>query len=105
MDIEFLDDDLRLALDELATRSGLAANEIVSLVEYGVFEPLGAALGEPARWTFSMRSIRVARRAARLRHELELDDPHALAVALELLERIDSLERQVRELRCRMLGE
>lgn len=104
MDIEFLDDDLRLALDELAARSGLAANEIVSLVEYGVFEPLGAA-GEPARWTFSMRTVRVARRAARLRHELEIDDPHAVAVALTLLERIDALEGQLRELRCRLLRE
>jgi chaperone modulatory protein CbpM len=102
MDIEFLDDDLKLALDELATRSGLAVPEIVSLVEYGVFEPLGAT-GEPARWTFSVRMIKVARRAARLRRELELDDPHAVAVALTLLERIDSLEGEVRELRCQLL--
>jgi hypothetical protein len=102
MDIEFLDDDLKLALDQLAARSGLAVNEIVSLVEYGVFEPFGA-VGEPAGWTFSMRTVRVARRAARLRHELELDDPHAVAVALTLLERIDSLESQLRELRCQLL--
>ena len=104
MDIEFLDDDLKVALDELAARSGLAAHEIVSLVEYGVFEPLGAP-GEPTRWTFTMRAVRVARRAARLRHDLELDDPHAVAVALELLERIDRLEREMRELRCRLLRE
>jgi hypothetical protein len=38
-----------------------------------------------------------------LRRELELDDPHAVAVALTLLERIDSLEGEVRELRCQLL--
>ena len=102
MDIEFLDEDLKLAFDELAARSGLAPQEITALVEYGVFEPQGAA-GEPARWTFSVRSVTVARRAARLRHELELEDPHAVAVALALLERIDSLEGQLRELRCQLL--
>ena len=100
MDIEFLDEDLKLALDELAARSGLAAQEITTLVEYGVFEPLG----EPSHWTFSMRAVTVARRAARLRHELELEDPHAVAVALNLLDRIDSLESELRELRCRLLG-
>ncbi len=102
MDSEFLDDDLALALDELAARSGLARETIVALVEYGVFEPAG---GEPARWTFSMRSVTVARRAARLAHELELDDPHALSVALALLERIDELERRLRSLGCQLLRE
>ena len=100
MDIEFLDEDLKLALDELAARSGLATQEIASLVECGVFEPLG----ERSHWTFSMRAVTVARRAARLQHELELEDPHAVAVALTLLDRIDSLESELRELRCRLLG-
>ena len=96
--LHFLDEHTTVALDELTQASGLATSDIVELVEFGVFEPL------PSReqWRFSARCIVRARQAARLRRDFQLDSA-ALAVALAYLDRIESLEQQVRELECQLL--
>ncbi len=96
--LQILDADTRIGLDELLRASGLAREDVVELVEYGVFQPHGSA----AAWTFASHSIVLARRAARLRADFGLDT-HALAVVLAYVERVDALERRVRELECALL--
>ncbi len=88
----------RIALAELETGSGLSRTEIVVLVEYGAFAPQGAV---PEQWTFPASALALARAAARLRadFELELD---SLALVLAYLERVRELEQRVRELECRL---
>jgi chaperone modulatory protein CbpM len=93
--LQILDAETSVALEELARASGLAREEIVELVEYGVFQPRGA----PAAWTFASHTIVVARRAARLRSDFGLN-ASGLALALAYLERIEALERRIRELEC-----
>jgi chaperone modulatory protein CbpM len=93
--LQVLDAETTVGLDELLRASGLAREEVVTLVEYGVFHARGAA---PA-WTFASQTIVVARRAARLRNDFGLD-ASALALALTYLERIEALERRIRELEC-----
>jgi chaperone modulatory protein CbpM len=93
--LQILDAETTVGLDELLRASGLAREEVVALVEYGVFHARGAA---PA-WSFASQTIVVARRAARLRSDFGLD-PAGLALALTYLERIDALERRIRELEC-----
>jgi chaperone modulatory protein CbpM len=95
-----LSEQLDVALEELAHATGLRAEEIVELVEYGVFEPAG---GAPVEWRFSARCIALGRRASRLRSDFELDVP-ALALAAALLDRIDDLEAEVVRLRAQLLG-
>lgn len=96
--LQILDAETSVALEELVHASGLAREEIVALVEYGVFQPHGA----PAAWTFASHTIVVARRAARLRSDFGLDTS-GLALALTYLERIEALERRIRELECALL--
>ena len=91
----FLDDDTLVALDELTQASGLAAQQIAELVEFGVFEPQRQAND----WVFSARCIMKARQAARLQRDFELDSA-GLALALTYLDRIESLENQLRRLEC-----
>lgn len=91
-------DETTVAFDELLTVSGLAREELLELVEFGAFEPVVA--GEP--WRFSARVIVQARRAARLRDDFGLNAP-GMALALAYLERIDELERRLRELECQVL--
>jgi chaperone modulatory protein CbpM len=94
-----LGEQLEVALDELARATGLTEQEVVELVEYGVFEPAGAA---PTQWRFSARCIVLGRRAARLRADFELDLA-SLAVVAALLERVEELETQIQLLRCELL--
>jgi chaperone modulatory protein CbpM len=93
-----LDDDAMVALEELLEASGLAREELLELVEFGVLEP--AVSGD--RWLFLSGCVLQARRAARLRDDFGLN-PAGMALALAYLERIDELERRLRELECQLL--
>jgi chaperone modulatory protein CbpM len=92
---------LEIELDELVAATGLTVEDVVELVDYGVFEPRGA---RPVEWRFSARAIALGRRASRLRADFELDLP-ALALVAALLERIDALEADLERLRCVLLRE
>lgn len=82
-----------IVLEDLMAASGLAHDEVVELVEFGAlaFEQRGAT------WLFHSRTLVLARRAARLRDDFGLNTP-GMAVALAYLERIERLERRLREL-------
>lgn len=97
--LQILDDERRVALDEIVAASGLARGEVLELVEIGAFE----ASGGPGAWSFSARAIVQARRAARLREDFDLN-VSGMALALAYVERIESLERRLRELECQLLG-
>lgn len=96
--LHFLDDETYIELDELGQASGLDAEQIVELTEFGVFEPRRDA----GVWLYSARSIITARRAARLQRDFELDTT-GVALALTYLDHIEALEQRLRELECQLL--
>jgi chaperone modulatory protein CbpM len=96
-----LSEHAEIALEELARTSGLSVEEIVELVEYGVFEPSGG--GQVSAWRFSARTITLGRRASRLKSDFDLNLT-GIALALTYLERIEELEEEIRRLRCQLLG-
>jgi chaperone modulatory protein CbpM len=101
--LQFLDEATEVAMDELLAASGLARAELLELVELGVFDPRpGARPADQASWRFSSRTIRLGRRAARLRDDFGLNAP-GMALALAYLDRIEALERRLRELECQLL--
>ena len=87
-----------IVLIEFESASGLTRAEIVELVDYGVFEPRGSG---PQDWTFPAEALPLARAAARLRAAFELPAA-SLALLIAYRERIDELERRIRELECRL---
>lgn len=95
---QLLDDETSIALDEFLAASGLMREELMELVELGAFQPL-PGLGQ---WRFAGRYIVQARRAARLRADFDLN-PSGMALVLAYLDRIDALERRLRELECQLL--
>lgn len=97
--LQCLDEATEIALDELLAASGLIREELMELVEFGVIAPRGA---HETLWRFTSRAVVLGRRAARLRNDFELN-PAGMALALLYLERIDALERRLRELECQLL--
>ena len=83
-----------ISIDELAQASGLTVAEVRELVEYGALRPQGEAI-------FSVRCVSCVRRAARLRDDFELEMP-ALALLVTFLERIETLELEMRQLSARL---
>ena len=98
--LELLDEGAGIAFTELLAASRLSREELVELVDQGALQPSGES---EASWRFPPDALVIVRSAARLRAAFELETP-ALVVALGLLERIDELERRVRELECQLLG-
>lgn len=85
-----------VTLVELSERSGLSEEDLRELAECGALSPVDAS----AR-VFASHCVVIARTASRLREEFALDDTHALAVVLQLFQRIEALEAELRMVRAR----
>ena len=88
-----LDDSGTITVAELVERSGLSQDELEVLVDCGALEP--RERGAPS-WRFSAHNVVTARTARRLRDDFALEDTHALALLLRLMQRIEALETELR---------
>ena len=89
-----LEEQTQLTLADLCRACAVHAERIIELVDIGLLEPRGR---EPARWRFSGASLQRARRALRLQRDIGVDLAGA-ALALELLDEIESLRARLRAL-------
>lgn len=87
-------DQFELDVDALCRASLCSREWVIALVDEGAIAPLHA-VGE---WRFDGDALRRARRAAGLLREFELNAA-GVALALDLLERIDGLTRELDERR------
>ncbi|MGD9601729.1 MAG: chaperone modulator CbpM [Gammaproteobacteria bacterium] len=83
---------------EISELCGVTVEHLHTFVEFGVLKPEGA---HPAEWRFPPHAVMQARRAQRLQRDLELNLP-GLALALELLDHIEDLRREVATLRAQL---
>lgn len=84
-----VDDDEPVSLIKLSHCCDLPVEEILTMVEYGVIEPLDFQTSH-IRWKFNSSSILRVNIAIRLRRDLDINLAGA-ALALELLDEIKSL--------------
>lgn len=87
-----LDEESTLSLADLSRACEVHAEWIIQLVDEGILEPRGVGI---ARWSFSAASLRRARTARRLQHDLNINLAGA-ALALELMEEIEQLRVRLR---------
>ncbi|MDP9046164.1 MAG: chaperone modulator CbpM [Pseudomonadota bacterium] len=87
-----VEDDAPLSLAELARACRAAEDQLHVWVVEGVLSPIG---NSPDEWRFTGSSLRRARIALTLTRELEVNPP-GVALALDLMERIDALEAHLR---------
>ena len=91
---DILDGGYILTVDELCERCFLAHEQVLELVHEGVLDPDKETPGE---WRFTYTSVRRVFTAQRLQRDLGVNLAGA-ALALELLDRLDELERRLQQL-------
>lgn len=87
-----------MTLKEICERFFIDAELVIQLVDYGIVEPRGSDCGS---WTFSSRSYLRIRKALRLQRDFSLNHP-GVALAIELLDKLDSANREIQHLRRRL---
>lgn len=92
----WLDASQRVSMTQLAELSGLVETELYELVDAGSLVPRDL---QELPWMFTGDCVLRARRARRLRDDLELD-AHALALTLALLDQVSALQDEVTKLRA-----
>lgn len=93
----WLDEHHDVSLDELIELSGLTQAELQQLVESGALIPNNPDNPTPDTWHFSSHCLVSIRTLSRLKHDFELE-PNSLGLTLVFLERIRTLEFQLRGL-------
>jgi chaperone modulatory protein CbpM len=106
---QWLHDQAELSIEQLVELTGLSRELLRELVDYGALSPVNPPVsartpadeGSPsqpeAQWTFAADCVVAVRTVRRLRDDFDLD-ANALSVALTLIERIQKLEAQLRDL-------
>ena len=92
-----LSEEQILSLDELCQGSSLPPERVVSMIEYGIIEPMTQDT-DPTGWQFHAACVTRLQRVIRLQRDLELNLAGA-ALALELMDEINKLRRLVSVLR------
>jgi chaperone modulatory protein CbpM len=86
-----IENEVHMTMVELSHASRTPEELIMSWVSEGVLSPSGST---PQDWRFSGDSLRRAKTAAHLTHDLELNVP-GVALALELLDEIAQLRTRL----------
>ena len=95
-----IDETSELSLQELCRACSSSAEWIIALVDEGILEPVGYAQThlQQTKWRFRADSLQKARKAMRLQHDLGINLA-GIALALELLDEIDTLNARLRILK------
>jgi len=86
-----VEDEIHLSIVEISQAVCAPEELIMSWVSEGVLSPAGSS---PEDWRFSGDSLKRAKTAAHLTHDLELNTP-GVALALDLLDEISRLRNQL----------
>ena len=86
-----VEDEIHMTIIELCQAASTPEELIMDWVSEGVLSPTGSS---PQDWRFGGESLRRARTAARLTHDLDLNTP-GVALALDLLDEITSLRAHI----------
>ena len=90
-DVIIIDEETELSLNDLCKACSSSAEWIIELVEEGALEPIGY---QQTQWRFSGSNLQRARTAMRLQRDLGLNLA-GIALALDLLEKIETLESRL----------
>ena len=81
---------VQLDMAEFCEATDLSDVYVIEIVEHGILEPQGAQLKD---WVFNDYELTLAKRAAKLRRDLDLEW-EGVALALDLLEEVQQLRAE-----------
>ena len=87
-----VEEEVHMSIVEISQATRAPEDLIMSWVTEGVLSPTGSS---PEDWRFSGDSLKRAKTAAHLTHDLELNVP-GVALAIDLLDEITRLRNQLR---------
>ena len=92
-----LDEEVELSCSDLCSACSISEQWIIELVEEGALEPVNLKKTgfQQTQWVFSASILPRARTAARLKRDLSINVA-GVALALDLLEEIETLETRLR---------
>lgn len=90
----------RMSLASLAARAGLHADMVKTFIAFGLLPPSKPLVDPPL---YDEESLHRLKRIRRLRRDLQLSLA-GVAVALDLVERIEQLQGEIAVLRSRLVG-
>jgi chaperone modulatory protein CbpM len=86
-----VEEEVHMSIVEISQATRAPEDLIMAWVSEGVLSPAGSS---PEDWRFSGESLKRAKTAAHLSHDLELNTP-GVALALDLLDEINRLRNQL----------
>ncbi len=86
-----LDDEKKITFYELCTTCSISPDEIKEMINHGIIDHEGQSENE---WRFSWNTAHRIQKARRLLYDLEVNMAGA-ALALHLLDKIESLEKRI----------
>lgn len=89
---------VQLDMETFCEETDLTVACVIEIVEHGILEPQGR---DPGDWRFDDFELSIAKRAVKLRSDLEIDW-EGVALALELLEEVRQLRAENRMLKQRL---
>lgn len=97
----WLDEVQSVTLPELARVCGISTDDVDELVEYGALQPLQTGPSQADLRLFSADCVTRMRTASKLRLDFDLD-LFAVALLLDHIQRIETLEQKVRSLQAQL---
>ncbi|MBU3576032.1 chaperone modulator CbpM [Polynucleobacter sp. UK-Mo-2m-Kol15] len=86
-----VEEEVHMSIVEISQATRAPEDLIMAWVSEGILSPAGSS---PEDWRFSGESLKRAKTAAHLSHDLELNTP-GVALALDLLDEINRLRNQL----------
>lgn len=93
---EIVSPDFQVSLADLCTTANISTDYIIELIEYDIIMPISGT--EPHEWQFTISAMIVVNKAARLHRDLDIEWAD-IALVLNLLEEIDELKNENRQLK------
>jgi chaperone modulatory protein CbpM len=97
-EMDQLDTWVTCSFNELCQRNNLDTDFVLQCVEVGIADPQG---NSPVEWSFTSSAAVRIQKAYRLQRDLEID-LNGLAVVLDLLDEVESLQEELGSLRKRL---
>lgn len=91
----------RYSLREVCERGGCHAELVLKMVSYGIIEPVAGPDRDHHSWEFDLPALVRLHKAMRLQRDLKMNLP-GLAMSLDLLDEVDSMRREITQLRQRL---